>query len=172
MKRRRFLGGVAAGALIAPVFAADYLSADEARRVLFPAAETFAPIDLAPAAARLGVPAGRLARLQATEARAQDARLGFVATDEVIGKFELIGFAVGLTNACEVRAVEILAYRESHGYEIRQAAWRAQFVGKGPAAPIRIGSDIRNISGATLSCTHVTDGVRLVVALLRAWTAP
>jgi hypothetical protein len=67
-----------------------------------------------------------------------------------------------------VRQVEILSYRESHGYEIRQDAWRAQFVGKGPAAPIRIGDDIRNISGATLSCTHVTDGVHLIVALVNA----
>jgi hypothetical protein len=30
-----------------------------------------------------------------------------------------------------------------------------------------VGDDIANISGATLSCTHVTDGVRRIVAMLQ-----
>jgi len=29
-----------------------------------------------------------------------------------------------------------------------------------------VGDDIANISGATLSCTHVTDGVRRIVAVV------
>ena len=136
--------------------------------MIFPDADAFVPADLARGSARLAVPPARLARLRAFEARKADARVGFVVADEVIGKFELIGFAVGVARDFAVKQVEILAYRESHGYEIRQPAWRAQFVGKGPAAPLRIGEDIRNISGATLSCTHVTDGVHLVVALIGA----
>jgi hypothetical protein len=168
MKRRRFLGSLAATALAPPVFATDYMSAAEAQRLLFPDADAFVLADLARGAARLSVPGARLARMHALEAKHGGTRLGFVVTDAVIGKFELIGFAVALTPASEVRQVEILSYRESHGYEIRQDAWRAQFVGKGPAAPIRIGDDIRNISGATLSCTHVTDGVHLIVALVNA----
>ena len=170
MKRRRFIGGLcaAAAATAAPAFATEYMTIDAAQRLIFPDADAFAPADLARGASRMAVPAARLARLRAWQARRQDERLGFIVTDEVIGKFELIGFAVGLTPAFVVKQVEILAYRESHGYEIRQPAWRAQFVGKGPAAPLRIGEDIRNISGATLSCTHVTDGVHLIVALVGA----
>jgi Na+-translocating ferredoxin:NAD+ oxidoreductase RnfG subunit len=106
--------------------------------------------------------------MRAFEARKDARRIGFVVVDEVVGKFELIGFAVGLTPAFAVKQVEILAYRESHGHEIRQAAWRAQFDGKGPSAPLKVGEDIQNISGATLSCTHVTDGVHLIVALAGA----
>ena len=65
-----------------------------------------------------------------------------------------------------MRQIEILSYRESHGGEIRLPAWRRQFVGKTSAAPLRLGDDISNISGATLSCQHVTDGVRRIVAVV------
>ena len=65
-----------------------------------------------------------------------------------------------------VKQIEILTYRESHGGEIRLPAWRRQFVGKTSAAPLRIGDDIANISGATLSCTHLAEGVRRVVAIV------
>ena len=43
-----------------------------------------------------------------------------------------------------------------------------QFIGKDHAAPLRVGEDITNISGATLSCTHLTDGVRRIVAWMDA----
>jgi Na+-transporting NADH:ubiquinone oxidoreductase subunit NqrC len=94
--------------------------------------------------------------------------LGYVVFDDVIGKFELISYAVGIATDGSVKQVEILAYRESHGGEIRLPTWRKQFIGKTAAAPLRIGEDIANISGATLSCTHVTDGVRRIVAALGA----
>ncbi len=67
--------------------------------------------------------------------------------------------------ACQIRDVEILAYRESHGYEVRNKPWRSQFTGKSAQAPLRIGDDIDNISGATLSCTHITDGIRRIVVM-------
>ena len=65
--------------------------------------------------------------------------------------------------------MEILTYRESHGHEVRLPSWRGQFVGKGPSAPLRVGEDISNISGATLSCRHVTDGVRRIVNVVDAF---
>ncbi len=171
MKRRRFLGGLAVTALAPPAFATDYLTVEGAQRALFPAADRFVPLSLARGAAALRVPDARLAAMHAFAAYAGDKLLGYVVADAVIGKFELIGYAAGLTPAAAITGLEILWYRESHGYEIRQAAWRAQFVGKTPASPLRVDSDIGNISGATLSTTHVTDGVRLVVQLVQASTA-
>jgi len=38
-------------------------------------------------------------------------------------------------------------------------------VGRSHADPVQIGQDIQNISGATLSCQHVTDGIRRLLAL-------
>ncbi len=99
-------------------------------------------------------------------ARRGTATLGVVVADAVIGKFELISYAVGIDTEGAIRQVEILSYRESHGGEVRLPAWRRQFVGKTAAAPLKVGEDIANISGATLSCTHVTEGVRRIVAVV------
>ena len=92
--------------------------------------------------------------------------LGVVVFDGVIGKYELIDYAVGIAVDGKLRQVEILNYRESHGYEVRLPAWRKQFVGKGADAKLRVGEDIANISGATLSTTNITDGVRRIVAVV------
>jgi Na+-transporting NADH:ubiquinone oxidoreductase subunit NqrC len=64
-----------------------------------------------------------------------------------------------------LRTPEIMTYRESHGGEIRNAAWRRQFTGRRDGAALRPAVDIRNIAGATLSCEHVTAGVRYLSAL-------
>jgi Na+-translocating ferredoxin:NAD+ oxidoreductase RnfG subunit len=85
--------------------------------------------------------------------------------DDVVGKVELISYAVGLSPDARIMQVEILTYRESHGFEIRNAAWRRQFAGKSAGDKLSVGDGIGNISGATLSSTHVTDGVRRIAAL-------
>ena len=152
-------------------FAVDYLSTEQARRLMFPEADSFEASEVTLDANQLqtlsagGTPA-RSARWPVQVAKRGGSTLGYVVTDEVIGKFELISYAVGMNINGTVRQLEILSYRESHGQEIRLPAWRKQFVGKTNASPLRMGDDIANISGATLSCTHVTDGVRRIVAVL------
>jgi Na+-translocating ferredoxin:NAD+ oxidoreductase RnfG subunit len=89
---------------------------------------------------------------------------GWFILDRVIGKHEFITYAVALNPDGAVRRVEILEYRETYGGEIRNAAWRQQFVGKRFGAPVALGKDIKNISGATLSSRHITDGVRRLLA--------
>ena len=152
-------------------FAVDYLSAEQAAKLMFPDADAFE-------ARSVTLDAAQLQQLDAQGVRARSARwpvrvaqrggtpLGFVVTDEVIGKVELISYAVGIALDGTVGQVEILSYRESHGFEIRLPAWRRQFVGKGTGAALRVGDDIANISGATLSCAHVTEGVRRIVAVV------
>jgi hypothetical protein len=161
------------GALPVSAWAVDYLSASEAEALMFPQAEEFAPLNLRFDNAQLqeigkraGVPA-RSAQWGVRVARRANAPLGYVVVDNVIGKFELITYAVAVGTDGAIRQIEILSYRESHGGEVRLPAWRKQFVGKTAAGPLRIGDDIANISGATLSCTHITDGVRRIVALLQ-----
>ena len=152
-------------------FAVDYLSVDQAARVVFPQADRFEPRDLLLDAAQLQKLAAsglapRSARWPVLLAWQGSTLLGVLVADAVIGKFELIGYAVGIAADGSVRQVEILSYRESHGHEIRLPAWRRKFVGKTASAPLRVGDDIANISGATLSCSHVTDGVRRIVAVV------
>ena len=90
---------------------------------------------------------------------------GWLIVDEVVGKHEMITYAVGLSSNGSVIGIEILEYVESYGYEVAEAQWRKQFIGKTAKDPIKLNQDIQNIGGATLSCKHITDGVKRVVAL-------
>ena len=155
----------------ASAFAVDYLSAEQAAKLMFPDADHLESRDVTLDAAQMqklaaqGVSA-RSARWPVRVAQRAGATLGFVVVDEVVGKFELISYAVGIGIDGAVKQVEILSYRESHGHEIRLPAWRKQFVGKTVSSPLHVGDDIANISGATLSCNHVTDGVKRIVAVV------
>ncbi|HUK66142.1 MAG TPA: FMN-binding protein [Anaeromyxobacteraceae bacterium] len=183
MSLRRFRSALsysllAPAALVAPapVFAVDYLTAEQADRLIFPSADRFEVKDLSLEEAerqaletRLGIPVRD--RWPLRLARQGDRYLGAVAVDDVIGRFERITFAVGVGADGAVAQVEVLSYRESHGYEVRLPAWRKQFVGKTAASPLRVGEDISNISGATLSCKHLTLGVRRILAVVQALQA-
>ena len=160
---------LAAAAVPASVCAATFATPADVAHRAFKTATAFADVLVTPTpedaialAASGAVP--HLGPLHTIEARQGDKVLGRVIVDSVLGKFEQIDYAVALDATGKVLAVEILTYREGHGGEVRLPAWRNQFVGKTAADPVRIGADIANISGATLSCTHVTDGVHRLVA--------
>lgn len=155
---------------------ADYLSQEEAQRILFPGAAAFER-EPAPEEAALGA-ASKKARspvwvrppqiwVAHDGGGGQNRRsLGRVVVDQVIGKHDFITYAVGVSSDGTVVGVEILSYREVYGGEVRNQRWRKQFEGKKTGDPLRFPLDIKNITGATLSCRHVTDGVRRILALL------
>ena len=91
--------------------------------------------------------------------------MGVLIIDEVIGKHEMITYAVALNSNGSILGIEILEYIESYGYEVAEVDWRKQFVGKTAKDPIKLNQDIQNIGGATLSCKHITDGVKRVTSL-------
>ena len=160
---------LAAAAVPASVCAATFSTADEVAHRTFKTATGFADVLVSPSpedAIALAAPGGvpKSGPLRTIEARQGDAVLGRVIVDSVLGKFEQIDYAVAVDAAGKVLAIEILTYREGHGGEVRVPSWRNQFVGKTSGDAIHVGSDIANISGATLSCTHVTDGVHRIVA--------
>ena len=169
----RFTPALAALAVLAPssAFAVDYLTVEQAAKQLFPDAERVEERPWALDAASLqklaamGV-APRSARWTLRLAWRGSELMGVLVADAVIGKFELINYAVAIAADGRLRGIEILSYRESHGHEIRLPAWRRQFVGKAQGAALSVGDDIANISGATLSCSHVTEGVKRIVAVV------
>jgi Na+-transporting NADH:ubiquinone oxidoreductase subunit NqrC len=155
-------------------FATQYLTVEQAQHVMFPDATAFKDASLRLSTEQMrqveklsGLPA-RSVNWRVFAAYRGDMALGYVVLDDVIGKFELISYAVAINPDASVKQIEILAYRESHGFEIRSPAWRKQFAGKTAQAGLAIGEGIANISGATLSCTHVTDGVRRITAIAQA----
>ena len=133
--------------ILPPAYAVQYLSIAQAQKEAFPSATSFAQVDV-----------------RSWKAQSGAMVLGLFVIDHVIGKHLYIDYAVALAPGGRVQRVEILAYRESYGGEIRSPSWLAQFVGKTSGSALKVGSDIRNISGATLSCTHVTEGVKRIVA--------
>jgi hypothetical protein len=148
------------------VYATTYLSVEQAQQLIFPGA-TLVAAPLALTAAQQA----DLARAAGPGPAHRDWRVwrveggGFLVVDDVIGKHELISYAVGLDASGSIRQVEILAYREAYGFEIRNERWRRQFVGRRPGTRLRMDHEIQNISGATLSCTHLTDGINRILAL-------
>ena len=152
-------------------FATQYLTVEQAQRVMFPDATEFKEENLQLSTEqmrqveKLAGLSARSAKWRVFSAYRGDTQLGYVVLDDVIGKFELISYAVAVNPDASIRQIEILTYRESHGFEIKSLAWRKQFAGKSVQAGLAIGDGIANISGATMSCTHVTDGVRRIAAI-------
>jgi FMN-binding domain len=140
------LPAAAVAAVASPAYAVVYLSLGAAQKAAFPSASHFVDND------------GR-----SWKAMAGDRLLGLVVLDHVIGKHLYIDYTVALDTTGRVTRVDVLQYRESYGGEVREAGWLGQFVGKTSGSALRVGSDIRNISGATLSSLHLTEGIKRVL---------
>ncbi len=98
-----------------------------------------------------------------------DSLLGFAAVGNVLGKDQPITFLVAVDPADRLKDVDILVYREPYGGEVAYEPWRRQFRGKTASDSLRVGKEIRSISGATISVHAVTLGVRRLLAELTAW---
>ena len=97
------------------------------------------------------------------------ALLGFAQVRNVKGKDQPITFLVAIDSANPLKDIDVLVYREPYGGEVAYEPWRKQFRGKTSTAPLEVGKDIRNVSGATISSHSVTLGVRKTLADLTAW---
>ena len=97
-----------------------------------------------------------------------DSLLGFAAIGNVLGKDQPITFLVAIDPTDHLKDVDILVYREPYGGEVAYEPWRRQFRGKTAGDSLRVGKEIRSISGATISVHAVTLGVRRMLAQLTA----
>jgi hypothetical protein len=154
-----------------PALSAEYLTLEAAQHAVFPEADSFIPVALRLDAAQKMLLAARAGpqtghgRLQVFLARQGDHVIGHFFVDEVIGRQDLITYALGIDSGGGLRAPEILSYRESHGGEVRGRAWRQQFASRKGLDQLGFGTDIKNIAGATLSSEHLTQGIRWLTAL-------
>jgi len=137
----------AAAAITLPAYAYQYATVGQAQQQAFPGAQFE---EVQPGRVWKALAGGKTA--------------GYFFVDHVIGKHLYIDYAVAVGADGRVRRVDILTYRESYGYEVANAGWLAQFIGKNSSSALAVGQDIRNISGATLSCRHVTEGVKRILA--------
>lgn len=161
----------AAAFVVAPAHATEYLSIEQAQKAIFPEADRFvaAPVLLSDEqrdaiADKAGVKQ-RWERQEVWRAEKDGQLLGWFIVDNVVGKHEFITYAAGLLPEGKVKGVEILIYRETHGDQIREASWRKTLEGKTLADPFKLDRDVPNISGATLSCRNVMNGVKRLLVL-------
>lgn len=146
-------------------YATTYMTVEQAQAAMFPGAVwtrafmTLTQQQIAAIATRTGV------SVRKTDVQVwKSADGGYFIVDQAIGKHELFTIALGLSATGAVKGIEILDYKESYGYEVRNEAWRKQFTGKTPTDSLKLGDNIKNISGATLSCQHVTDAIKRLLA--------
>lgn len=166
MKWQPFALAAPLAALVSPAHATDYLSIPQAQALMLPG-QTLTPAPVSLTDAQRDALLDRSGVHEAFDPsriwRATDG--SWFVVDAVVGKHEKITYAVTLDPRGAVKDVEILQYHETYGYEVRNPDWRKQFVGKTGHDPVTLGDDIQNVSGATLSCKHVTQGVKRVLAL-------
>jgi Na+-translocating ferredoxin:NAD+ oxidoreductase RnfG subunit len=140
------------------------------------AAQAAPPAKLAKSIERVYGPGARVDTIQVDSATVlrvsrEGALLGFAQVRNVKGKDQPITYLIATDSSYALRDIDILVYREPQGGEVAYESWRKQFRGKTAEAPLRIGKDIRNVSGATISSNAVTRSVRQGLAQLVAWHA-
>ncbi|MFQ5903765.1 MAG: FMN-binding protein [Candidatus Binatia bacterium] len=165
------LGNLAAGVGIA--HGRVYLTPKEALELAFPGADKIIKKKVwldKKARAAIGEAAGQQIddlSFQFYVGMAGEKVLGYMAIDDVIGKAEPITYMIVFTPEGVVKRVEIMVYRESQGGEVRYRAFMKQYEGKTVNDPLRVGDDIRNISGATLSAFSITAGMKKMLAIFQ-----
>jgi hypothetical protein len=165
MHARFLLIPAAALTITVPAHATVYMSVEQAQKLMFPG-ETLTPHPMMLTDAQVS----RIEDVSDTHVLSNKLRAwktssgGWFIADQVVGKHEFIPIALGIDRHGAVKDVEILEYREAYGDGVRNPKWRAQFTGKTHASTLQLTEDIKNISGATLSSKHITDGVRRLLA--------
>ncbi len=87
--------------------------------------------------------------------------IGAMVIGNEIGRSYPITFMVVINPDGTVKDVEIMVYREPHGWEVRFESFLSQFFGRDARDPF---DNIHNITGATLSVRSMTRGVKKAVA--------
>ncbi|RYY75464.1 MAG: FMN-binding protein [Gammaproteobacteria bacterium] len=162
---------ISTAAIVASAHAEDFLTVQQAQQELFPDADFFLEAAITLNDQQLdeikniaGV-RQRQNIQKAWRAESKGQLLGWFLVDDVIGKHDFITYGTAISVEGKVLGIEILSYRETHGGQVRLPQWRANFVGKTFQDKFKLGQDVPNISGATLSCRNVTDGVKRLLAI-------
>jgi thiamine biosynthesis lipoprotein len=174
--RRRFIA-VAAGLLVGLLLpwkveaATVYFTEKEALSAMMPDADRLEEREVVLSAEQKALAGERAGRgFREDQFRFQvgykgDALVGHALVLDVIGKERPITFMVGIAPDGTVIGVEVLIYRESEGSQVRSRRFTGQFRQKKWDDPLRLGSDIQPISGATLSSRAATYAVRKTLAI-------
>lgn len=148
------------GAISVSANATEYFSIQQVQRQLYPDAEMLELRSFAPTVYARGQAAHSGPVNTTWVARDKGKVQGWLVATHVIGKHDYIDFALAISPAGRISGFEIMNYRESYGGQVRGSAWRQQFIGKQKGDALAVGDGVQNISGATLSSTHLAEAIK------------
>jgi hypothetical protein len=140
--------------------------ADDAMRRIYPSAKTISGVSItidSVVTAKVYARCEQVLRGKVAVRLAKDASgniLGYGLIDEVRGKSQPITYITIIAPNGSIAEIEILVYREPYGGEVQYETFRKQFRGKRAASDLRVGRDIQNIAGATISSRAITTGTK------------
>ena len=85
--------------------------------------------------------------------------IGYFIVKSEFSKHKKFDFFIIYNNFAEILKVEILNYRESHGFEICNKRWLKQFIGNNSDSEFEFNSKVDAISGATISVNSLKNSV-------------
>jgi len=91
--------------------------------------------------------------------------IGYGIVDDVRGKAQPITYITLFHPDGKIADVEVLVYREPYGGEVAYESFRKQFRGKSSNSQLRVGHDIQNVAGATISSKAITYGAKKIAVL-------
>ncbi len=132
-------------------------------RQVFPSATGMAELPMDPDAET----SGHSYRSVVSEVREPGKLLGYLVETQVVGRSGPFGIAVLLDEGHAVKRAIVISYPWPHGRDVSKRSFARQFEGKGPEDAIEIGTDIDAVTGATISCQAMAQGVRTAIKLLQ-----
>ena len=162
MLNRMFITAmIVVGLISGAAYARTYLSIQDAQKLMFPNSKlTRVPVTFTDAQLEVIRDRSGVREPEKGDQIWHAANGGWFMIQQVVGKHEMITYAIGINPDGSVKHIEILEYVESYGYEVAEQNWLKQFYGKTVASGFKLGKDVDSISGATLSCKHLVDGVK------------
>jgi Na+-translocating ferredoxin:NAD+ oxidoreductase RnfG subunit len=93
--------------------------------------------------------------------------LGYCVESKVVSRSGPFRIRVLLDKRLHVKQATVISYSWDRGRDVCKRTFTTQFEGKGPEDPIQLGKDIDAITGATISCRVMAEGVRDTIKLLK-----
>lgn len=109
---------------------------------------------------------GRPGNPVVSEIRDSSGLLGYSIVSDVVSRSGPFKIHVLLDKQHVVKRATVISYPWTHGREVGRRSFTSQFEGKGPKDAVELDNDIDAVSGATLSCNAMTQGVREAIKLL------
>lgn len=91
--------------------------------------------------------------------QAGDSLVGYMYVDQAPSMKNVFDYVVFFNPDFTIKKSKVLIYREQHGRQIGSVRWLSQFNRMDMNDRPKLGEDIDGISGATISCTNMTNSV-------------